>query len=160
MEKVHEMREKAEKNLKIGNHLLTQSYPLVKDPKLLVAVLQNIFLATASSMTAILYYERENKSIPPFHDSFDAKFELFKKVAPKYSIPPDTLRAMLDMKTIITAHQEASVSFSRKDAFVICEEGYRLRTLTAESLKPLMAKAKLFIEQMEQITTNNTVMTP
>ena len=154
MEKTGEAREKALRNLKIANHLLTQSYPLVSDPKLLVAVLQNIFLTLTNAMTAILSHERDRKRIPPFPDNFDAKFDIFKmKVAPNRKIAPDQLQYILDTKALISSHKESSVSFTRKDAFVICEEGYRLKTLTVQDMKTMLAKAKAFVQRMEEIVS-------
>jgi hypothetical protein len=155
MEKTAEAREKAHKNLKMADHLLTQSYPLVNDPKLLLAVVQNLFLAQASAMTAILSHERDRKRIPPFPDNFEAKFDIFKlKTAPHHRIPPDQLQHLLDVKALVSAHKDASVSFSRKDAFVICEEGYRLTTLTIGDMKAMLAKAKVFIQQMDGILSS------
>lgn len=152
MERTGEAREKAVKNLKIANHLLTQSYPLLNEPKLLFAALQNIFLSLTYAITAILAHEFENKRIPAFPDNADAKFDIFKlKVAPRYKIPTEQLQTIVDVKAIITSHKESSVSFTRKDAFVICEEGYHLRTLTLRDMKVLLAKAKTFIQQMDQI---------
>ncbi|MBI4150257.1 hypothetical protein HY488_02535 [Candidatus Woesearchaeota archaeon] len=152
MEKTEEAREKAIKNLKIANHLLTQSYPLLNDPKLLVAVLQNIFLAQVNAMTAIVSYDHDNWHLPAFPDNFDAKFDLFKlKIAPKYKIPAEHLQAILDVKALIASQKESKVSFVRKDAFVICEEGYRLKTLTLQDMKTLLAKTKVFIQRMGQI---------
>jgi hypothetical protein len=46
------------------------------------------------------------------------------------------------------------VSFTRKDAFVICEEGYRLTTITMQDMKAMLARAKVFIQQMEDILTS------
>lgn len=154
MEKTGEAREKALRNLKIANHLLTQSYPLLQDSKLLLAVLQNLFLAMANAMTAILAYEHEEKRLPAFPDNFDAKFDLFKlKVAPRHKIPPEQLQTILDARTLIAAQKDAPVTFTRKDAFVICEEGYRMKTLTAKDMKVMLAKTKVFIQQMDRILT-------
>ncbi len=154
MENVEEAREKALRNLKIATHLLTQSYPLLQDPKLLLAVLQNLFLAMAHAMTAILAHEREWKRIPAFSDNFDARFDLLKlKVAPRQKIPAEQLQMILDIRALVSAHKEASVTFARKDAFVICEEGYRLKTLTVQDMKTMLAKTKVFIQQMERILT-------
>src|SRR3989338_261446 len=95
MEKFQESRERARRNIQLADHMLTQTYPLVKDPKLLLAVIENIFLALTNAMASVLYYERLFKRIPPFHDNFESKFYLFKmKTAMKYNIGPDYLKLM------------------------------------------------------------------
>lgn len=154
MERIEEAREKARRNLTIANHLLTQSYPLFGEPKLLFAVLQNIFLSLTNAITAILNHEFENKNIQTFPDTIEAKVDVFKReVAPRYRIPIEQLQTIDNVKAIITSYKESSVSFTRKDAFVICEEGYHLRTLTFQDMKALLAKTKTFIQQMEKILT-------
>ena len=58
MESFHEYRDQAVKHIKTADHMVSVTYPLVKDPKLLVAVIDNIFLALTNSMTAILHFDR------------------------------------------------------------------------------------------------------
>ena len=72
MDNIYELKEEALKKLKTADHILTQSYPLVKDTRLLLAVMDNIFLSLTNSMSSLLYQERLLKTIPPFHDNFDS----------------------------------------------------------------------------------------
>ncbi|MCP3682530.1 MAG: hypothetical protein GY861_07545, partial [bacterium] len=44
MEKFQEAREKARKNINVADHMFCMTYPLVKDNRLLLAILENIFL--------------------------------------------------------------------------------------------------------------------
>ena len=44
MEKFQELREISKKKIFLADHILTQTYPLLKDPKLLLATTENIFL--------------------------------------------------------------------------------------------------------------------
>ncbi len=155
METAQEAGEKAHKSLSIADHLLTQSYPLIQDPKLLLAVAQNIFSALTSAMAAILAHEYESKRLRLFPASVEARFDLFKlRVAPRYKIAPEYLQLILEAKSLLHAHQEASVTFARKDALVICEEGYRLKTLTSQDMKAMYAKAKAFIQQIDTILSS------
>ena len=45
MESYEIARDKAKRHVKIADHMLTQTYPLIQDPKLLIAVMDNIFNA-------------------------------------------------------------------------------------------------------------------
>jgi hypothetical protein len=57
MEKFQELREVAKKKLQLADHILTMTYPIVNDSKLLLAVVENMFLALTNAMGSVLYYE-------------------------------------------------------------------------------------------------------
>jgi len=70
MEKFQELRELSKKRIRVADHMLTMTYPLVQDSKLLLAVVENIFLALTYIMGSVLHYERTFKRIPLFQDDF------------------------------------------------------------------------------------------
>ncbi len=152
MEKVLEAKTKAIKSITIADHILTQSYPLLKDSKLLIAVLENIFLSLTNTMGAILYFEREMRRIPPFHENFDSKFNMFKmKVARRQGISNDTLQFILDVKTLLASNKKSPIGFSRKGAFVIASDNYDLQSVSEDMLKKHVKNTKVFIQQMNNI---------
>ena len=57
MEKFQESIDKAKKSLNIAGHMLSVTYPLVKDPKLIPAIMENIFAAYYNAVDAILYFD-------------------------------------------------------------------------------------------------------
>ena len=152
MEAYEEAQEKAKKHLKIADHMLTQSYPIVKDPKLLVTVIENLFLALESSMSALLYYDRLYKRIPPFHDGFDSKLEIFRsRCNRRYNFKNNYPALIREIKEIISEHKKAPMEFSRKGQFVICSDNYSTKSITVEKMKEHIAQAKLFIADMERM---------
>ena len=87
MERFQELRDAANKKLKLADHILTMTYPMVKDPRLLLSSLENLFLAYTYGMSSLLYYERLFKRIPLFPDNFAGKFEMFRdKCSKKYNL--------------------------------------------------------------------------
>jgi hypothetical protein len=156
MEKFKEFIEKAEKNIKVADHILSVTYPLIKDPKLLLSVMQNVSFAFENTLNSILSYELTFKSIPDFENTFEIKTDLFKnKIMSKYKLKEDHLKAVIELKEIIKDHKDSSVEFSRKDVFVICSESFKMRTLSLEDIKKYITKAKLFIEEVNHITQKN-----
>ena len=79
MEKYQEHREKAIRNMQIADHMLSVTFPMLKEPKLLLAITDNIFLAYTNSIAALLHFERLYKKIPPFNENFESKFNMFKE---------------------------------------------------------------------------------
>jgi len=156
MERFQEEREKAKRNIKIADHMLSVTFPLVKDPKLLLAILENIFLAYTNSIAAILYYERLFKRIPPFHETFESKLNMFReKCVLRYNLDKSYLLEVQNIKEIILEHKKSPVEFKRKDQFVICSDNYRIKSVSVQDIKKYIDRAKLFIEAMDTIVSKD-----
>lgn len=156
MEKFQEARDKARKKLKVADHMITMTYPLVRDTRLLIAVMENLFLALTNSMASVLYYERLFKRIPPFHDNFDSKFNMFRaKIVPRYKIDTSHIHMLNEIKDIIIQHKKSPVEFTRKDMFVIASNTYNLKTISVDQIKKYIAKSKMFLEEMEGIVSKD-----
>lgn len=152
MEKFEECKEKASRCIHVADHMISVTYPLVKDNKLLLAIIENIFLALTNSMAAVLYYDRLYKRIPPFQDTFDSKFRMFKeRCIDRYHIDRSYILFIQDIKDVIVAHRKSPIEFVRKDKFVICSDNYRIKSISTEDIKKYVSKAKVFIEEMNNI---------
>lgn len=156
MEKFQELRDSASKKLQVADYMLTMTYPLVRDPKLLLSVAENLFLAYSYSISSLLHYERLFKRIPSFHDDFNSKLNLFMdRCLEKYGIDSENMRIIIDLREMIVAHKKSPVEFSRKDSFVICDGDYRFRTISPNIIKGYVEKAKLFIRKMSSIVSKD-----
>ncbi|MAG38993.1 hypothetical protein CMO90_02790 [Candidatus Woesearchaeota archaeon] len=148
--------DKAKKNIQIADHMLIMTFPLVKDPKLLLAVMKNIFSSLNNSMSSLLYYERLFKRIPIFQDSFESKFIVFKnKMVSKHHIDNEYVNLIQEIREILLAHKNSPVEFSRGDRFVICSDNYRMKTIKVSDLKKYVAKTKLFIIDINRLVSKN-----
>jgi len=156
MEEFQLARQKAQIKFKIADHMLTQTYPLVKDPKLLVAVMENLFLALTNAMASVLYYERTFKNIPPFVDNFENKFKIFKdRCTPKYRLSQVYIKLIADIKESVLAHRKSPIEFARKDNFVICSDNYRLKTISIEQIKEYIEMTKTFLKETDTIVSKD-----
>lgn len=156
MEEFQLARDKANEKIKLADHMLTQTFPLIKDPKILVAVIENIFLALTNGMASVLYYERTFKNIPPFVDNFENKFNLFRdKCAPKYSLNKRYMDLINEIKDAVIAHRKSPIEFARKDNFVICSDNYKLKTITMEQIKKHIDLTKTFLKETALIVGKN-----
>ncbi|MBI1971189.1 hypothetical protein HYS47_05565 [Candidatus Woesearchaeota archaeon] len=152
MQAVHGTRLKALHHLRLADHMVTQTYPLVQDPKILLVVLENLFLSLTYGMAALLEHERYHKQIPPFQETFDSKFNMIKlRLAEKYRITPSILQFILDVKAKVQAHRKSPVEFSRQGSLVICSEKYEVETITQDILKGYLGKSKIFLQHIEAI---------
>ena len=152
MEKFQEAREQARRNFKVADHMASVTYPLVKDNKLLLAILENIFLALTNALGSLLYYERLFKRMPPFHDTFDSKLNVFsERCAGRYRLSMEYAQMMAEIKDIILEHKRSPVEFSRSEGFVICTEGYQVKKVSIGQIKAYIEKTKKFLGEVEEI---------
>ena len=156
MEKFEQAIHQAKKNYKLADHMLTITYPLVKDTKLLLPIIQNIFMAMGNAMASVLYHDRMYKQIPNFGNSFEEKFNVFKEhCVHRHGIDKSYIADIHDIKTIILERKKSPMEFVRKDRFVICSQSYKIRTLSIADIRSYLSKAKLFIEGMDNIIKKN-----
>jgi hypothetical protein len=149
MERFQEVRDRSKTLLRNADHMLTMTYPLVKDPKLLLVVAENVVESCTSAITALLHYERFNKSIPPFHDSFENKMQMFRQnCARKYNISTESLNFVEELRNLLQNHKTSPMEFARKDMYVICSDKYSMKTLSAQQLKQNISKAKNFVSEV------------
>jgi phage regulator Rha-like protein len=114
--------------------------------------MDNIFLGMSNAMDSLLFYERELKRIPPFHNSFDSKFDVLKlRLAGRHGIDKEQIMLMQDIKSMISQHKDSPVEFARKDKFVICSEEYALTSVSLEQMKTFIKRARRFLDKVNEI---------
>lgn len=146
MEKFQEARDKAKRNLQIADHMAYMTYNLVKDPKLLVVVMENLFLSLTNAISSVLHYERFFKRLEPFPENFEAKFAIFQDCAVKYSIDKSYLSMIRDIKEFIYEHKRSPVEFTRKDRYVICTDNYKMKAISLDQIKKYILLTRSFLQ--------------
>jgi len=156
MEKFKELREKARRNIQVADHMITMSYPMFKDPKILVSAVNSLLQATDNAITSILEYEKIYKRIPAYHDSIDFKTNLFReKIMPRYKLNEKHIKLIKTLIELSKAHKESAVEFPRKEKLVMCSDTYEMRTITVKDLKSLITDTKQLVEDAHQVTSKN-----
>jgi len=156
MEEFQVLRDKAVQKIKIADHMLFMTYPVVKDPKLLLAIVENIFASLDYGMGALLHYERLFKRIPPFNDTFPSRMEVFKnRMIPKYRFNKNYLGLITDVRSVLSEHKNSPVSFIRKDKFVICSPTYSIKTIDINTVKKYIFETKVLVNQINKIVSEH-----
>jgi hypothetical protein len=156
MEDFQKYREMAERNIKVADHILLVTYPLVQDTKLLLGVTENILSALKNLVYTIVAYERLYRRIPPYHDNFESNYNMFRvKIVPRYKIDKTHILFIEKMLEIIKKHKESPIEFQRKDKFVICSEGWKVETLNLNQLRDFIYKTRDFFNCIKQITSKH-----
>ena len=146
--------QKANQQYEAAKHFLNVTFPSLQDPKLFIAIINNIFSSLEAGIETILAHEHQQGLVPKIEGEFSEKLQLFRNNSlERNNIAHDYLHLMVDLKKVIEAHKKSPIEFRRKGAFVICDEGYESRSLTITDIKAHLAKAEDFLNVVEAITT-------
>lgn len=143
--------DKARKSLQVADHMAYVTYNVVREPRILLSILENVFLAYANAMNALLEHERMYKRIPAYADNFESKLDAYRRVEARYKLKPEYSLIMKDIKDTLYAHKRSPMEFRRDDRFVICSEDYRMKAITLADMKGYISKAKLFIQETGEL---------
>jgi hypothetical protein len=156
MEQFQFLRDKAYEKIKVADHMLYMTYPLVKDPKLLLSVLENVFASLDFGVGAILHHEKLFKRVPPFQESFQSRMELFKRrVVPAYNLSPNYVKLINDVRLVLSEHKKSPVSFVKNDKYIILSPTYSIKTIDINLAKRYVFETKLFVKQIDSIVKKN-----
>lgn len=154
MEIFQEKLVQAQKKLSNADHMLTITYSMVKDSKLLLSVLDNIYQSQLQAISALLHYERTFKNIPAFSEenslityqnhvesrlNFDAKYRLM----------------LQEIKELMYAHKNSPIEFGRENSHVILDDESQPHVIKTEQLKEYVTTSKEFLKKIVEIMKEN-----
>lgn len=147
-----ELRNKAIQQYDAAFHLLNVTFPLIKDPKLMTGIINNIFSSLEYTMEAILAYERQLQLVPHYLDNFQSKFNLFRyKSVKRNKIPLNLILLIMDMKELVELHQKCPMKFQRGNRYVLASHDYELKVLSISEIREYIAQNKEFLRIMDTI---------
>lgn len=156
MERVYALLDKANRSLNTADHLAYVTYPLIKDTKLVVAILENIHNALTLSVEAMIEYDRTFKRIMSMPPDFQSKLELFKtNSAPRYNIEREHVSMISEINTIMETRKKGMMEFIRNDRLVVCGTDFRTKTVDIEKTKDYVNKSKKFMLKVNNIVRQN-----
>ena len=135
-----------------ARHLLNVTFPTVKDPKLLLGVIDNLVGSLEHSIEAILIYERLLRFVPVYSNDPKSQFNLFRsKSMRRNNISPEYVNLYLDLKEILELHKKSPMAFQRGNKFVICNKDYMLKTLSINDIRKYLEQTKEFLAITEKV---------
>lgn len=141
----------AKRKIMVADHMLSMTYKQLKDPKILLGVLDNVHQALSSGLSELLLKEREYKRVPAYNETPEGMFNVFRdKLAVKMGAKPEAVRNMGQLLELQKEHKNAPVEFARNKTFVIANKDYRLKMLTEEKLKNHIKFTKELLQLFER----------
>ncbi|MEK6963412.1 MAG: hypothetical protein AABX70_03225 [Nanoarchaeota archaeon] len=153
MELYEDLLVQASHQLQIAEHMLNETYPFVKDPKMLPAIVERLYCALDYALTALLRCEHNHNRIPSYKDDFDEKCKIFKKTAKRYKLKSQY--GLEEIRDLVVKHRQTQLAFARKENFVMVKN-HKIDTLSLIRVKGFLSKTKIFIDDIRnQLRTQN-----
>ena len=142
MESYLQFLDDAHKAFRRADHMLYITYPIVKEKRLLLKVLEEIYLSMRGIVNSVLYYDYAFKRIQIYKES-SMNLDVFAKVcAQRYSITPEQVRMIIEIFDLMKQHKESSMEFIRRDKVVIMNENMRIESISVDKLKEYLYAVK------------------
>ena len=141
-EKFDESIEKAKKALQTADHIAYITFPLVKDKRLLLKTVDELYNVMLNIVNAILQYEYLYKRINLYKDPQE-NFRIFReKCALRFSLTSDELGSIVNIFKLAMQHKQSPFEFMQREKVVIMSNNLHTETITLEQIKKYLTNAK------------------
>lgn len=149
MEPFQACRLEAEKKIRTTDHLITQTYPMLQEPKMLLVGLKSMHEAQIQIINSILEYEiLFNRAKNP--STKEEKIIEFKKHSKRLALEKYT-QLIQETKEILDIQKTSPVEFFRQNSLVICDNDYKITKITEEIVKKTLIQTKEFLTESKKI---------
>ncbi len=156
MEKFLESLEEAEKTIKTLDHMVYVTFPLIKDKRLLLKVIQEIKKSVADCITSILQYEYIFKRVSLSRDPKENFRTFTEKCAARYGIGKDEISLVLELFDFVEKHKSSPFEFIKGEEVVILSESMNHITLSIEKTKQFLNLAKEMLKKTREGMRKNS----
>jgi len=135
---VNSLLSEATKHVQIADHLLTVTYKMAKDPKLLLSVMEHTKHGIEKTAQALALAEGK------YHGTDDPVEAFSSTTYGKKDAEIITLHNSLEVT--LKKFKEAPMAFRKEQRFIIADEGFSsIKEVTPEELKHAMQTLKRFV---------------
>ncbi len=147
--------EKAKRTLDAADRMIYTIYPIVKENKLFIKILEELYSSLIDLIKAILQYEYIYKRIKLYTDA-ETNFETFIECASRYNIPQEEISDIRKVFFLFEKHKQSSMGFVRNDKFVIMSDNLRTESITLDALKHYLNTTRDILHKAEDILTHRS----
>ena len=154
MEKFLENLREAEKKIRIADHMIYVTFPLIKDKRILLVLISELKKAIANCINAILQYDYLYQRISLYEDT-KINFETFKnKSSKRFDITNQEIALIIKLFELEQNHKKSSMEFTRDNKIVILSEDMRQRIITLEEIKQFLQLSKDILKNTKSKIAN------
>ncbi|MFH1327113.1 MAG: hypothetical protein ABIH59_03230 [archaeon] len=147
MEKFLEYLQEAEKTIKIVDHIIYVTFPLIKDKRLLLKIISEIKKVLAYCINSILQHEYLFKKIKLYKDA-KSNFQTFiNKSSKRFDINNKEIKQIINLFEIVEAHKYSSMEFIKDEKVFILGENMKQESISLEKTKEFLILAKEILKK-------------
>lgn len=151
MEKFLESLKEAEKKIRMADHMIYVTFPLIKDKRILLLLISELKKAIANCINAILQYDYLYKRISLYED-VKINFETFKsKSSKRFNITNQEIALIIKLFELEQNHKKSSMEFAKDNKIVILSEDMRQKIITLEEIKQFLQLSKDVLKKTKNI---------
>lgn len=152
METFQQQRENALRHIQIADHMLSVTYPLLKDPKLLITITSNIYESIHENIRSLISYEIMFKRINDPGTTFEQELRAITHLVHKYQLDKTIITTFQELNMILKEHKESPMEFSRKETFVMYTDNDGVKTISPQTIEKYLEQAKKIQDEIRRIT--------
>ncbi|MBI5148140.1 hypothetical protein HZA33_00490 [Candidatus Pacearchaeota archaeon] len=156
MENIYFLLETASKRLMIADHMTYVTFPLIKDKKLLIKILDELNSSLLNSINALLHHEYAYKRAVLYKDP-KLNFKTFINCSQRYGINSSEIEKIGEIFTLIEKHKQSPMEFVKNDKFVILSDNLNTDTITLDKLKEYLFLTRNIFKKTETIIKSTTI---
>ena len=150
MDNISDNLVEAERSIKTADHMIYVTFPLIKDKRLLLKILQDIKKAITHSMNSMLQYEYYSGRIKLYKDS-RVNFKIFlEKCVPRYQITKEEVTLITELLDFVEKQKESPFEFGKEGRLVLLSGNLRPRIMSIEKTKEFMFAAKSILRKTKE----------
>jgi hypothetical protein len=135
---------KARRSLDVAESMITKTYSLSHDPKIILAVAEDVYAALLGSIRAVLSASKRKSG-----GDFAAVFAVFRDISARHGFDKDDLSLVEALHRVVSEHESSRVEFARKGCFVMCDARYSCKVISLGDMQKYLFRARLFVRKTE-----------
>lgn len=146
MEDWQENIKKARQHFQIADHMTYVSFVILKENRLMIKIINELYISATSLIKAILKYEEDRGNVRLYTDS-NLNFRTFKGVYKKY-ISEEEFKNLVLIMRLERQHKDSPMEFVKKDTLVIMNED-RYETINIEKLREIAGRFRISLNKVQ-----------
>lgn len=145
---VGEEFQEAKRLLRIADHMTFVTYPVLREKRLMIKIIEQIDSAMKKTISSILSHEYIQKNVKKYDDP-KQNYDEFLACSPAYNITDSQLKTIKQLSNIVELHKKSPMEFIRKDSFVIMSDSMHMEQITIERIKIFLKIAQEIVQNTE-----------
>ena len=149
-EKYQESLLAAIKDMKVADHIIYVTYPIVKDKQLLLKALDLVYESITNIINSTLQYDYMWKRIQLYKDVRTNFGTFMDKCSKRLYLAQEELAEIRELFSLIESHRKSPMEFARGSKVIIMSNNLKTSFLDIEKLKKYLNLSRIAIEKAKR----------